>query len=321
MKQLWFCSMSVNIWMFSSPSFVSTCLPPAVFCVITSTHGTEEPLSVNLSLSLRHLVAESLQLNLVFPPASLPRTSRICSSLQALCKPPQPALCSPSFGPGCEQLLSSDVDLSKCTCLTCYHCGLQHCSVCLAGGLLAVSCLETVSPKASKVHVLDFKPVTTTKFSDFPLHVYFLVINCETTALAALPATWLVADPGEGDGLCWASESSDRLHRCSQRQSWLLHSEGRSTLTVHCLVFVFPPGLSFRGLQAGRECNTWRESCHGPKMGWAVGPACVAGGQDLRGVLEKVNEDLHGVGSHFDQAEVKPASFVLARRHLSPIFS
>lgn len=145
MKQSWFCSISVNIWTDISPNFVFTWLPPAVFGVITSTHGAEEPLNLNLSLSLRDLVAENLQLNLVFPPAPLLKTLRFCSSLQALCKQLQAVLCSSSFDPECKQALSSNADLFKRICLTCCHYNLQHCSVWLAGGLLAVSCLETVS--------------------------------------------------------------------------------------------------------------------------------------------------------------------------------
>lgn len=40
------------------------------------------------------------------------------------------------------------------------------------------------------------------KVQRFPsARVFFLVIIYETTALAAPSATWLVADPGEGDGL------------------------------------------------------------------------------------------------------------------------
>lgn len=56
-------------------SFVFTWLPAAVICVMTSTHVTEEPLSLNFSFSLRDPVTESLQLT--------------WSSHQHLCSRPQ----------------------------------------------------------------------------------------------------------------------------------------------------------------------------------------------------------------------------------------
>lgn len=138
MKQLWFCSISVNIRMDVSSCFVLACLHPAIFCVM----ATEKSQGLNSPYSSKGLVAESLQLNLVLTTLISAQDLQSLSSFQSQCKQLQAVLCFSSFDTQCKQVMS--------LMQICFSYLLKlHCSFWFAGELLAVSYLKTLLLKAS----------------------------------------------------------------------------------------------------------------------------------------------------------------------------